>query len=220
MGNTKTYPEFWLNYEASFKSNLPAKLEENTFVVLDTETTGLDTKKDRILSIGSLIVKNNAIKANAAIEVFVQQDRYSSESAKIHGILKKDAIGQLTEIEALQRLLKMLEGAIIVAHHAKFDITMINNALKRNGLPKLLNKSLDTSTLYSKSLSRRDRENLGGHFSLDHLAHEFNVPKGDRHTALGDAYITAVAFLHIMNKLKPASLNVLLKKDRFWSFWH
>ncbi|RDY61946.1 PolC-type DNA polymerase III [Flagellimonas nanhaiensis] len=219
MGKAKTYPDFWLSYEASLKTNLPSQLEDNIFVVLDTETTGLDIKKDRILSIGALTIKNSAIKANEAIEVFVQQERYSSESAKIHGILKKDSEGQLTELEALQKLLKMLKGAIIVAHHAKFDVTMINNALKRNGLPKLMNKSLDTSTLYSKTLSRRDRENLGGHFSLDHLAHEFNVPKGDRHTALGDAYITAVAFLHIISKLKPASLNNLLKKDRFWPFW-
>ncbi|MDC6364446.1 MULTISPECIES: 3'-5' exonuclease [Flavobacteriaceae] len=219
MGKTKILPDFWQSYASSMEKQLPSSVKDNAFVVFDTETTGLNTITDRILSIGALTIKNKAINAGEALEVFVEQNQYSSESAKVHGILKKEADGQLSELEAVKQLLKLLEGTIIVGHHVRFDVTMINNALNRNGLPKLKNKTLDTSTLYYKSLKRNERKKQGRHFSLDYLAEKFDISKGDRHTALGDAYITAVAFLHIISKLKPVSISDLLKKDRFFEFF-
>jgi len=74
---------------------------------------------------------------------------------------------------------------------------MINNALKRMNLPKLKNKTIDTGILYKKLVGKKD-----SFFSLDVLCDEFNIPKHDRHTASGDAYITAILFLKIISKLK------------------
>jgi len=78
-----------------------------------------------------------------------------------------------------------------------FDIEMINAALKRMGLPKLKNKTIDTGILYKKLEGKKD-----SHFNLDVLCEEFNIPKHDRHTAAGDAFITALLFLKIISKLK------------------
>lgn len=84
-----------------------------------------------------------------------------------------------------------------MAHHAAFDIEMINAALKRLDLPKLKNKTIDTGILYKKLESKKD-----AHFNLDMISSEFNIPKHDRHTAAGDAFITALLFLKIISKLK------------------
>ena len=219
MFKKKTYPDFWNHYVDSFANGLPKLVQDTKFVVLDTETTGFDVKEDRILSIGALVLKQQMILPKKAFEVFLEQDRYTKETAKIHGILKAGKKDRITEIEALKHTLKTLENAVLVAHHTGYDVAMLNNALKRNGLPKLKNKTLDTATLYFKTLSRTKQQESDGHNTLDDLAKAYDISQKDRHTALGDAYITAIAFLRIIEKLKPASLNELLKQDGPFRFW-
>ncbi|MNF89306.1 DNA polymerase III subunit epsilon [compost metagenome] len=91
---------------------------------------------------------------------------------------------------------------------------MINKALERNGLPQLVNHRLDTAILYKKTLIKSHLFERKDHYSLDDLADKFDISKKDRHTALGDAYITAIAFLKIVKKLKEkreTNLNSLFK---------
>ncbi len=219
MFTKKSYPDFWNEYADSFENGLPNLVQDNKFVVLDTETTGFDVKNDRILSIGALVLQQQMIQPKQAFELFLKQERYTKETAKIHGILKAGRKDRTTEIEALKHTLKTLENAVLVAHHTGYDVAMLNNALKRNGLPKLKNKTLDTATLYFKTLSRAKQQESDGHNTLDDLAKAYDISQKDRHTALGDAYITAIAFLRIIERLKPASLNELLKRDGPFTFW-
>ncbi len=198
----KDYPDFWVTYERSFENKIPNDLKSVRFVVLDTETTGFDYNTDRILCIGAIGLKNNTIAIQDSLEVFVHQEHYNTESAEIHCILKKGKIERLPEIEALQQLLEYLGNSVIIAHHTKFDITMINRALERHGLPKLKNKALDTAVLYKKSLLFTTLLEKKDHYTLDDLADKFSISKEDRHTAIGDSYITAIAFLKILNRMK------------------
>lgn len=172
------------------------------FVVLDTETTGFDYENDRILCIGAVVLQNNSISIPDSFEVFIQQEHYDKSTAQIHGILRASVLDRPTEVEALQQFLDYVRDSIIVAHHTFFDLTMINKALERNGLPKLKNKALDTAHLYKKTLLYSPLLIRKEHYSLDELADKFDISKKDRHTALGDAYITAIAFLKILPKLK------------------
>ena len=93
-----------------------------------------------------------------------------------------------------------------------FDDNMCNKALDRNGPPPLKNKLLDTVVLYKKSLLRSPLIERKDHYSLDELADKFNISKKDRHTALGDAYITALLFLKILKKLKEKTGQVSFKR--------
>ncbi len=189
-------------------------IENTKFVVLDTETTGFDYENDRILCIGALILQNGIISVQNSFEVYIQQDHYDKSTAQIHGILKAFVIQRPTESEALQQFLSFLGDSIIIAHHAIFDVTMINKALERNGLPELTNKRLDTAYLYKKTLIKSHLFERKDHYTLDDLADKFDISKKDRHTALGDAYITAIAFLKIVKKLKEkkeVNLNSLFK---------
>lgn len=200
--------------EKSSDEELSNDIDAVRFVVLDTETTGFDYATDRILCIGAIVLQNNTIPINGSFEVYIQQEHYNQATAKIHGILKEFVIDRPTELEALQQFLDFLGDSIIIAHHTIFDITMINKALERNGLPELKNKTLDTAVLYKKTLLVSNLLERKENYSLDELADKFDISKKDRHTAMGDAYITAIAFLKILNKLrerKEITLRQLFK---------
>jgi DNA polymerase-3 subunit epsilon len=188
--------------EESDDETLSQDIDAVRFVVLDTETTGFDYINDRILCIGALVLQNNTINIQDSFEIFIEQEHYDKSTAKIHGILKEWIVSRPSELEALQQFLLFLGDSIIIAHHTYFDITMINNALERNGLPKLKNKTLDTAVLYKKTLIKSYLLERKDTYSLDELADKFDISKKDRHTAIGDAYITAIAFLKILSKLK------------------
>lgn len=188
--------------EESDDETLSQDIDTVRFVVLDTETTGFDYINDRILCIGALVLQNNTINIQDSFEIFIEQEHYDKSTAKIHGILKEWIVSRPSELEALQQFLVFLGDSIIIAHHTYFDITMINNALERNGLPKLKNKTLDTAVLYKKTLIKSYLLERKDTYTLDELADKFDISKKDRHTAIGDAYITAIAFLKILSKLK------------------
>ncbi|RXM44923.1 PolC-type DNA polymerase III [Flavobacterium sp. YO12] len=203
---------FWKKEDELFDESIT--IEETRFVVLDTETTGFDYENDRILCIGALVLQNNVISIQETLEIYLQQDHYDKSTAQIHGILRDFVLQRPSELEALQQFLTFLGDSIIVAHHTIFDITMINKALERNNLPQLTNKTLDTAYLYKKTLIKSHLFERKDHYTLDDLADKFDISKKDRHTALGDAYITAIAFLKIVKKLKEKkeiSLNQLFK---------
>ncbi|QOG01733.1 PolC-type DNA polymerase III [Flavobacterium sp. MDT1-60] len=203
---------FWKKDEDLFDEN--SSIEETRFVVLDTETTGFDYENDRILCIGALVLQNGVISIQNSFEVYIEQEHYDKSTAQIHGILKAFVLKRPSESEALQQFLAFLGDSIIIAHHTVFDVTMINKALERNGLPQLVNHRLDTAILYKKTLIKSHLFERKDHYSLDDLADKFDISKKDRHTALGDAYITAIAFLKIVKKLKEkkeVNLNSLFK---------
>ncbi|MCF6212499.1 MAG: 3'-5' exonuclease [Flavobacteriaceae bacterium] len=190
-------PDFWIKYLDKFKPKSPNKISKTRFVVFDTETTGLEPATDRILSIGAIAVKNNNILVADSFEIYIKQEKFNRDTVKIHGILKQGHLKKTTEIEALEMFLNFIGNSVLVAHHIGFDLKMINTALKRMNLGRLKNKTIDTGVLYKKL---NDKENK--HFSLDVLCDAFKIPKHDRHTAAGDAYLTAQLFLKILSKIK------------------
>ncbi|TXD47262.1 PolC-type DNA polymerase III [Polaribacter sp. IC073] len=193
-------PNYFLAYQESIANTKKLPIEETRFVVFDTETTGFLRKKDRVLSIGAISLKDNIINVNASFEVYVKQKIFKAETVPIHGILKEGKFDKITELNALKLFLKYIGNSVLVGHHVNFDVQMMNEILKRNKLPKLLNKTVDTALLYKKS-KHTIYQNEEKHYSLDNLCDELNISKSDRHTASGDAYITAIAFLKILSRL-------------------
>ena len=192
----------WDTSEKPSDEDLFGDINTTRFVVLDTETTGFDYEKDRILCIGAIVLQNSKISIQDSFEIFIEQEHYNQDTAQIHGILKDFVLDRPTELEALEQFTAFLEDSIIIAHHTKFDVTMINKALERNELPKLKNRTLDTAVLYKKTLIVSNLLEIKENYTLDDLADKFDISKKDRHTAMGDAYITAIAFLKILKKLR------------------
>lgn len=212
--STPNFPEFWNTYARLFKEKISKNFDELVFVVLDTETTGFSFDEDRILSIGAVKVKGETISVNEILDIYLEQEKFNKESVPVHGLLKNGTRECISEILALEKFLEYVENSIIVAHHASFDLGMLNSALQRNGLPKLKNTVLDTGALYRKTLIKSYLVQPKKNHTLDELAEKFSISRKDRHTALGDAYITAIAFLKIISRLKEKkkfSLNTLTK---------
>ncbi|RIV74337.1 PolC-type DNA polymerase III [Flagellimonas aequoris] len=207
------FPDFWWAYEEHFKHPLPELIKDNTFIVFDTETTGFNLTRDRMLCIGALKLKDNNIVVKDSFEVYIEQEHYDVESAEIHGILKKSKRERISELDALKQFLVYVENHVLVGHHVMFDVNMINAALKRNGLPKLKNENLDTESLYERTLLISTVVQKKDRYTLDDLAKKFSISRKDRHTALGDAFITAIAFLRTVEKLKPKKLKDLIRKQ-------
>ncbi|MGW1456271.1 3'-5' exonuclease [Salegentibacter agarivorans] len=194
-------PDFWKDYEAKFQEKLPEEIAETRFVVFDTETTGFDIKKDRMLSIGAVGIENKSINIADGFEEYILQETFNPKTVKIHGIIQNERIETLSEEEAVKAFLKYIGNSVLVAHHAGFDVGMINEALSRMGLPRLKNKVLDTVNLYRGTRIISNLINREKSYSLDEIAETYNIDTKDRHTAAGDAFITALAFLTILGKL-------------------
>ncbi|WP_423909987.1 3'-5' exonuclease [Flavobacterium sp.] len=175
---------------------------------LDTETTGFDFENDRILCIGAVGIRNNKILVSDSFEIYIKQEVFNKETVKIHGIRKDGKEVKVSEEEAIIQFLDYLSDAVIVAHHTKFDMTMINKALRRAGGGTVRSRQLDTNYIHKK-LSTEDR--FKKTYTLDELCEIYNVKKHDRHTALGDALITAYLFLKLTYKYKKN--NVLNLDD-------
>ena len=200
----KKHPKFWKDYiERVESSKNYNNYEAIRFVALDTETTGFDYDKDRILCIGAIALKNNKIQVNDSFEVYVKQTTFNKETIKIHGIRKNGTEVKVSEEEALIQFLEYLDDAIIVAHHTKFDITMINQALKRLKIGPLQSKLLDTNYIHKKIAPENRFKKL---FSLDELCNLYNITMHDRHTASGDALLTAILFLKLTAKFKKNNI--------------
>lgn len=205
-------PAFWKNYQKAFDQEMDRNLpiEEATFVVFDTETTGLNTKKDRILSIGAVKVCHWQIDLSNAIDQWVEQPNQSggAQSIPIHGILPVERANSLTENKALEIFLQYIGNAILVGHHVSFDIAMIQQALQRVGLGKLKNRYLDTGQLANRvqsALHPGPKRSPG----LDELCREYHIPPVDRHTAAGDAFITAILLMKLLAKLQKRKVRNL-----------
>jgi len=193
---------------------LTEDLSKTRFVVLDTETTGFDPISDRILSIGALKLQQGRIRVQDSLELYLYQDRFDKRSVPIHGILREDDHQQIPEKEALEQFQTYLKDSILVGHHIGFDLEMLRQAHLRHGIPAIDNPHLDTGILFRHTLLKSPLVPKKEYYTLDELVEKYELPCQDRHTALGDAYLTAMIFLRILSQLqsrKELSLQQLLK---------
>jgi len=191
-GNT---PQFWKNYTSLFDKD--ESKGARRYVVFDMETTGLDYKEDVILSIGAIGVANNAVEVGDFLEVFIRQEKFTPRSVALADEINETGHEKIVEAEALIQFLTFIKDATLVSHNINLDVEMLNQALKRLDLGRIRNPLMDTNVLYQRWKDLPDEKQL----SLDELCTALKVRKSDRHTASGNAYITAIIFLKLKNKL-------------------
>jgi DNA polymerase-3 subunit epsilon len=172
------------------------------YVVLDTETTGLDPRRDRIITIGAVAVIDGEIRLDDAYEVMLPID-YNRGSVTVHGITRDEAAGGTDEREAMEQFLAYLGDSVIVGHHIGHDIEALNCASERHFGARMPNRWIDTLDL-SHRLGRTD----GGH-TLDDLCAEYGIVPHDRHTAGGDAFLTAQIFLRLLRIARKTGVTVV-----------
>lgn len=166
----KNYPDFWKNYLLSFEE------KSNRYVSLCIETTGLNPQKDKILSIAAIGISNNNIIVKDSFEIIVNE--------------------QISEKEAVEKLIKYLKNATLVGHRTYFDVEMINGVLQKMECGNVKNEALDIEIMYKKLHDIYDKI-----FSLQELLQAYKIEKSDRNTMPEDAFAISLMFLKLKNKL-------------------
>jgi DNA polymerase-3 subunit epsilon len=213
--NDHQLPDFANEYLRSFAQSWADEtpVEQVRFIVLDSETTGLDTRRDRLITIGAVAVQANHILLSDSFEALLQV-AYNSSAVTVHGITREEAREGMEEPEALALFLPYLRDGVIVGHHILHDVETLNVAYDRHFGFTLRNHYLDTMDLtlhLQKDGAFAGKNEIQG-FSLDALCDFFGVAPHDRHTAGGDAFITALIFLrllHIARKCGRVTLGAL-----------
>ncbi|MEO8661927.1 MAG: 3'-5' exonuclease, partial [Bryobacteraceae bacterium] len=96
-------------------------IEQVRFVVLDSETTGLNPRKDRIVTIGAIAVVNHEVLIEDSFEALLKV-QYNSSAVTVHGVTREESLAGLDEPEALNQFLEYLGDGVIVGHHILHDI--------------------------------------------------------------------------------------------------
>lgn len=189
------------HFSATWRDDTP--IERVRFVSLDLETTGLDAGSDAIVTMGAVAVCGGEILLDDAFTALLKVEQ-NTTAVTVHGITRDQSVNGLDEDVAVERLLEYLRDGVIVGHHIGHDITAIDAACGRRWGTSLLNRSLDTMdlTLHLERAGAFAGAPAIRTFTLDGLCEMFGVLPYDRHTAAGDAFITAQVFLRLL-RLAP-----------------
>ncbi|MBF0334460.1 MAG: 3'-5' exonuclease [Alphaproteobacteria bacterium] len=179
-------------------------LRSLTYVVFDTETTGLSPSQgDQIVSIAGVRIVNGRILTGESFSRIVNPRRpIPPESVKFHGITDSMVADRPPIGVVLPQFKAFCADAVLVAHNAAFDLKFIRMR-ERDARVTFDNPVLDTMLLSSWVDGSKDNQ------SLDAIAERYGIDVTDRHTALGDAMVTAALLLRLIDALEERGLHTL-----------
>lgn len=186
----KEYPDFWKNYISKFEK------KSNRFVVLCTETSGLNPNKDVIISMGAFGIIDNTIHIGDNFEAILLQYKYLHDNGLSNEFIIDSKMKKLSEPDAIKKFIEFIGNAVLVGHHVDFDVEMINIALEKLDCGRLKNEALDVDIMYRKLHDITNKQ-----FSLDELSDNYKIPKSDRNSSTEDAYKIALLFLKLKSRL-------------------
>ncbi|HEX9857224.1 MAG TPA: 3'-5' exonuclease [Paracoccaceae bacterium] len=180
-----------------------ARLEDLTYVVFDTETTGLlPAQGDEIVQIAAVRIVNGRRVEGEVFDTLVNPRRpIPAASTEVHGITQA-MVAEAPGIEEVGRAFhKFAEGAVLIAHNAPFDMAFLRRHETGIGA-RFDNPIFDTVLLSAVVFGQAEPH------SLDALAHRLGItiPQEVRHTAIGDTMATADAFLKLLPMLQGRGL--------------
>jgi len=181
-------------------------LAELSCTVFDTETTGLaPSEGDEIISIGAVRIVNGRLLRHESFERLVKPiKQVSRASQEIHGISPQMLEGQSASEQVLPLFARFAEDTVLVAHNAAFDMRFLQLAQPRTGVA-FEQPVLDTLMLSALAHpGHPDAEHR-----LERIAERLGVAVIGRHTALGDAIVTAEVFLRLVPLLAERGIHTL-----------
>ncbi len=203
----RNFPEYIQQYlDQEFVIPAKSELEELSFAVIDAETTGLE-RSDQLITLGGVVMSNYGIDLGNCLDQKYEFST-SSEAAAIHEELPEILNQNLDE--QFEEALTFLSNKIIVGHHISFDIGKINQTIasKYPGF-KLKNKVLDTFQMMVRLDPEKYERQVGGRHALqlDEICDDFGIAVENRHTALGDAYMTAQVFMFLLARFEERGVR-------------
>ncbi|MCB6181955.1 3'-5' exonuclease [Leeia sp. TBRC 13508] len=184
--------------------DFPTDWRQQAWVSTDLETSGLDVKHDRVLSIGSVAGVGGRVSPDASFEAILRQEEASSHSnILIHGISGTQQENGEDPIEALLNFLAFSQSKFHLGFHAEFDRLMLQNACKR-----ILGIQLDQVWLDLAWLAPAVYPEHAKHCkSLDDWLTVFGIDVFVRHHAIADAWATSLLWLALQPRLPADCLT-------------
>jgi DNA polymerase-3 subunit epsilon len=218
-------PEFYdfdlFEQTGSFLEQENRLLTELAYTVFDTETTGLNPREgDEIISIGAVRIVNGKLLKEEFFDCLVDPRRsIPEESIRIHGISPEMVKGQPRIEQVLPLFREFSHDTILVAHNAAFDMQMLKEKESATGV-RFTNPVIDTlllSAVVHPAQQSHDLEMIAKRLGVDIIG---------RHTALGDAIVTAEIFLRLIpllealgirtfHEVRNASLKTFYSRKRY-----
>ena len=199
------YYDFDLFQTTALASDLEdRRLAELSYTVFDTETTGLDPSAgDEIIQIGATRIVNGRLLRQEGFEQLVDPQRaISAASIPIHGIQPAMVAGQPTIDQVLPAFHAFAHDTVLVAHNAAFDMRFLQLKEERTGV------CFDQPVLDTLLLSAVVHPHQESH-ALEAIAQRLGITVEGRHTALGDARVTAQVFLKLVPLLADKGIHTL-----------
>ncbi len=173
-------------------------------IIFDTETTGLDSREDRVIELGGIELVNRFPTGRTFHKYIHPQGREIHPDAQaVHGISAADLVGQPGFHEIAEEFLAFIDGAKLVAHNAGFDIGFLNVEFGRLGHPVIEpGRVIDT-------LALAKRKHPMGPNSLDALCRRYGIDNTRRtkHGALLDSELLAEVYIELIGG-KQAALGL------------
>ncbi len=174
-------------------------------IIFDTETTGLESKQDRIIEIGGVELINN-FPSGKTIHIFINPGdrKVHPDALAVHGITDEFLKDKPGFAEVAQKIVEFFDGARWIAHNANFDMGFINAEFERIGLPPVpAEQVVDT-------LAMARRKHPMGPNSLDALCRRYGIDNTHRtkHGALLDSELLAEVYIE-MNGGRQAALGLV-----------
>ena len=190
----------------SFLNNLKAlralAIQDAIFTVLDTETTGLSVNEGhKIVSVGAIKIKNYQLIENEILDELINPEREIPFASRNIHYISDDQVKDKPNIYQLEKKINnFLENTILVGHNVDFDIGFIKKNAARTSLATTVKRiaSIDTILLAAGLYPSLES------YELSFLCDHFRIKTFDqiRHSALGDAVITARLFLFLLDTAK------------------
>jgi len=164
-------------------------------IIFDTETTGLDSREDRIIEFGGIEMVNKFPTGRTFHQYINPEGRpVHPDALAVHGISDEQLADKPTFKEIASQLLDFLDGAVLIAHNANFDIGFLNAEFARLGVPPI-----DPSRVID-TLALAKRKHPMGPNSLDALCRRYGIDNSHRtkHGALLDSELLAEVYIELM----------------------
>lgn len=190
-------------------------LTEYTFVVCDTELTGLKQRRDEIISIGAVKIVDLRIDLNQTFHQYIRPRHLEhTDSTLIHRITPEQLRSMPAMDQVLPRFIEFCGDGLIVGHHVTLDMNFLNRAAKEVLGGTLCNPSIDTMRLAmgfkeAQFMERHGHGKLSTSYRLEDLGREFGLPQFSPHDALDDALQSAYLFLFLVKKMKQGRIRTL-----------